>query len=147
MKVPAEIESLLREERVAHLATVDRRGMPHIVPIVFAWEGDRLYTPVDAKPKSVAPTRLRRVRNIVTNPSVQVLLDRYHEDWTQLWYVQVRGRAAVLEDGPAWERGKRLLEAKYQQYQALPLEGYPIIAIEIEGVVTWGWAGELRDED
>ncbi|MDP9296456.1 MAG: pyridoxamine 5'-phosphate oxidase family protein, partial [Actinomycetota bacterium] len=37
--------------RVAHLATVRPDGGPHVVPIVFALEGDRLYTAIDDKPK------------------------------------------------------------------------------------------------
>ena len=37
--------------RVARLATTDPDGRPHLVPIVFALDGDTLYTAVDRKPK------------------------------------------------------------------------------------------------
>jgi PPOX class probable F420-dependent enzyme len=138
MNVPAASEPLL-EARVARLATVDERGRPHIVPIVFAYDAERLYTPVDAKPKSVTPARLRRLMNIAANPEVQVLIDHYEEDWSQLQYVQLRGRAVVLESGDGWENGCRLLEAKYPQYESMPLAGRPIIQMEIEEIVSWGW--------
>jgi PPOX class probable F420-dependent enzyme len=128
----------LARARVARLATVDALGRPHIVPIVFAFESGVLYTPVDLKPKAVAPRRLLRVRNILRNPHVQVLVDRYDEDWTQLAYLQLRGRAELIEIGEEYDRALRLLEAKYPQYRALPLQGRPVIKVTVERVVRWG---------
>lgn len=108
-----------------------------MVPIVFVYEGDEFYSPIDAKPKSVPPERLRRVRNIRRNPDVQVLIDEYDEDWSRLRYAQLRGRASLLEGGEELERAHRLLEAKYQQYRDMPLTGRPVIKVTIEDVVVW----------
>lgn len=135
------IEAFLGSARVARLATVDRRGRPHVVPIVFAYAAGRLYTPIDLKPKAAEPARLRRVRNIRSNPHVQVLIDRYDEDWGRLGYVQLRGRAELIERGAEYRRALRLLESKYPQYEALPLEGRPVIRVTIERVVSWGRVG------
>ena len=77
-----EITRLLTEARSATLGTVDRAGRPHLVPIVFAYRDERLYTAVDRKPKST--NRLKRLRNIEANSYVSVLLDRYDDDWTRL---------------------------------------------------------------
>lgn len=52
--------------RIARLATVTAEGLPHVVPVVFAVDGDIVYTAVDGKPKST--TRLRRLANIERNP-------------------------------------------------------------------------------
>jgi nitroimidazol reductase NimA-like FMN-containing flavoprotein (pyridoxamine 5'-phosphate oxidase superfamily) len=52
--------------RIARLATVDALGTPHLVPIVFAVDGDRVYSAVDAKPKRTPA--LRRLANIAVNP-------------------------------------------------------------------------------
>ena len=131
---------VLEEQRVARLATVDGRGRPHVVPIVFAYAEDVLYTPIDLKPKAVQPDKLRRVRNIRSNPYVQVLIDHYDEDWRRLGYVQLRGQAELIEGGLEYRKAVRLLEAKYRQYADLPLEGRPIIKIRIEGSVAWGSA-------
>ena len=65
--------------RVAALATVGRSGHPHIVPVCFAVEGNRVVTAVDHKPKTT--TALRRVSNVRANPSVSLLVDQYDEDW------------------------------------------------------------------
>ena len=131
-------EQFLEEQRVARLATVDDRGRPHIVPIVFAYADGVVYTPIDLKPKTTSPERLRRVRNILANPQVQVLVDHYDEDWQRLGYVQLRGTAEIIERGVEYDQAIRLLEGKYQQYQELPLEGRPVIKISVERTVTWG---------
>ena len=128
----------MQTQRVARLATVDERGRPHVVPIVFVYAEDRLYTPIDLKPKTAAPHRMRRVSNIAANPNVQVLLDSYDEDWAKLAYVQLRGTAELLEDGEEHRHALELLERKYEQYATLPLHGRPVIKVVIEDVVSWG---------
>src|SRR3984957_10362018 len=70
--------------RVARLATAGLDGQPHLVPFTFALgrhpgQEDRIYSAVDAKPKST--TDLRRLRNIRANPRVAVLADHYEDDW------------------------------------------------------------------
>lgn len=128
----------LNEQRVARLATVDERGRPHVVPIVFVYDEGILYTPIDAKPKSVPPERLRRVRSIQANPHVQVLVDHYDEDWQRLGYIQLRGSAELIKQGAEYQHAISLLEEKYEQYKELPLEGRPVIKISVERTVTWG---------
>jgi len=137
-EITSSARRFLREQRIARLATVDERGRPHIVPIVFVYDEGVVYTPIDSKPKSVPPEQLRRVRSILANPNVQVLLDYYDEDWQRLGYIQLRGSAELLRGGTEHERAISLLEEKYQQYQELPLEGRPVIKITVERTVTWG---------
>ncbi len=133
-----ETKRFVNEQRVARLGTVDERGRPHVVPIVFVYDDGIVYTPIDAKPKSVPPERLRRVRSIQANPHVQVLVDHYDEDWQRLGFVQLRGRAELIDQGAEYERAVSLLEEKYEQYNDLPLEGRPVIKISVERTVTWG---------
>ena len=137
-RVSAQLEQFIRARRVAQLATVAADGRPHVVPIVFAYEAGHIYTPVDLKPKSVAPHRLQRVRNILVSPSVQVLVDRYDEDWSRLGYVQLRGLAELMEEGAEYRKAIRLLEQKYPQYAQLPLQGRPMIKVTVERIVAWG---------
>jgi PPOX class probable F420-dependent enzyme len=131
--------SLLREKvagsRVAHLATTDPDGRPHLVPIVFALDGDTLYTAVDAKPKR--SRTLRRIENARERPRVTVLVDRYAEDWSRLWWIRLRGRARVLDGGDEAERALALLVAKYEQYAEAPPTA-PVLAIDVD---EWrGWS-------
>ena len=41
----------LDSRRVAHLATADGTGAPHVVPVCFALSGDSVYITIDEKPK------------------------------------------------------------------------------------------------
>jgi PPOX class probable F420-dependent enzyme len=121
-------------ERVARLATTDPDGRPHLVPIVFALLGDTLYTAVDEKPKR--SRTLRRIENARERPEVTVLVDHYEDDWTQLWWVRLRGRARVLDGGDEAGRALVALTAKYEQYRETP-PGPPVLAVDI---VDWrGW--------
>ena len=58
----------LTAARVARLATTDSDGRPHLVPIVFALEGDTRYSAVDRKPKH--SSKLRRIENARARPEV-----------------------------------------------------------------------------
>jgi len=120
---------------VARLATVDPDGRPHLVPIVFALDGDTLYSAVDRKPKR--STTLRRIENARARPDVTVLVDHYEDDWRRLWWIRLRGRARVLDDGDERERALELLAAKYPQYRDEPPDG-AVLAVDV--VETRGWS-------
>jgi len=128
----------LTRMRVARLATADAALRPHVIPIVFAIDDRKLYTPVDGKPKRVAPGQLKRVRNLLDNPQVAIVVDEYDEDWTRLAYVQLRGKARIIEAGPEQATAVRLLRQRYEQYKAMEIDEAPVIAVAIEACVTWG---------
>ena len=125
--------------RVAHLATADARGAPHVVPVCFALADDALYVTIDRKPKRGAP--LKRLRNIVENPTVAVVLDRYDEDWTRLGWVMLQGRAEILEAGAEHDRAQAWLRARYPQLAAMDIAALPVIALRIARTVSWGDLG------
>jgi PPOX class probable F420-dependent enzyme len=127
----------IERQRVARLATVDEKRQPHVVPIVYAFDGERLFTPLDAKPKRVGPHQLRRVRNIQANPHVAVVIDEYSDDWRNLAWVQIRGLATLVPSGPEYQAGLALLEARYPQYAVMPLVGRPILVIQARYITSW----------
>ena len=131
--------AFLVRQRVARLATVEGAGIPHAVPVCFALARESVYIALDEKPKDVPATRLKRVRNILQNPDVALVADRYTEEWDLLAFVMVRGRAELLE--PATEEhaaAVRLLRGKYHQYETMRIEENPVIAIRPERAVSWG---------
>ena len=142
MDLPPDLEALVRDARVARFATADEQGRPHVVPVCFVCRDDVAYIALDEKPKRVPVTRLRRVRNLLANPEVQLLIDRYAEDWARLAYVQLRGRAGLLDPGPEHVEALVLLRAKYTQYLAMSLEDAPMIRIEVYDLVAWQAAEE-----
>ena len=119
---------------VARLATVGPDGQPHLVPITFAVDGDRIYTAVDAKPKTT--TNLRRLRNIAGNPRVAVLADHYEADWDRLWWARAEGLASVLGEPADLAGPLALLAARYPRYRTDPPAG-PVIAIRAERWTGW----------
>jgi PPOX class probable F420-dependent enzyme len=123
--------------RVAHLATVDHDGRPHVVPIVFALEADTIYFAVDRKPKRT--TNLKRLRNIAGNPHVAVLVDHYDDEWTSLWWARADGTASVLDPGPDADRALALLAERYAQYRSQPPAG-PVVAIAVERWSGWSFS-------
>jgi len=135
--------AFLVRQRVARLATADGAGKPHAVPVCFALAGASIYIALDEKPKEVPASRLKRVRNILENPEMALIADRYTEDWSLLAFVMVRGRAELLDpDTEEHDAAVRLLRGKYHQYETMRLEENPIIAIRSERAISWGALGE-----
>ena len=134
-----EIEvRFIASQRVAHLASADGVGAPHVVPICFVLEAGIIYTAIDAKPKRVEARRLRRVRNILENPNVALVFDRYVEDWGRIGYVMVTGKGNLVEDEDERSTAEDALREKYPQYHELLPAGCPVIRIEPSHVVSWG---------
>ena len=122
---------------VARLATADNRGVPHVIPICFAYDGTRFYSVLDQKPKRTSLMKLKRVRNILSNPNVTLLLDHYEEDWARLWYVLVSGTAQLIHEGEEHRRAIGLLRKKYPQYRHMDIDSNPIITITAKDVTSW----------
>ena len=137
---------LIDDARVAVLATQGPDGEPRLVPITFAATAEStgliIYTPLDEKPKSVTdPRRLARVRDILARPHVSVLVNNWSEDWRQLSWLRLAGRATLVEPGidESAEHGRAvaLLRARYEQYEQQRLDRRPVIRIEVHRVTGW----------
>ncbi len=130
----------LRVARLAHLATADRAGAPHAVPVCFFFDEVRFYFVIDEKPKARRDTALKRMRNIAENPQVALIVDHYEEDWQQLGYVLIAGTAQVVDDRDEYMAALRGLREKYAQYRdmALSRDRNPIVRIEAARAHAWG---------
>jgi PPOX class probable F420-dependent enzyme len=130
--------AFIAAQRVGRLATADAQGGPHVVPVCFAVSDGALYVTIDEKPKRASARPLKRLRNLMENPSAAFVVDRYDEDWTRLGWVMVRGPTDILSDGPEHDRAQALLRERYPQYRAMQLKELPVIALRIERVTGWG---------
>jgi PPOX class probable F420-dependent enzyme len=130
----AEARERFAAARVAHLATADAAGRPHLVPIVFVVDGDHVYSVVDTKPKRT--TALRRLANVRENPAVALLVDHYDDaNWNALWWVRADGLGRVLD--PAEPEAKRAIALLSQRYPQQLATG-AVLAVDVE---RWsGWA-------
>jgi PPOX class probable F420-dependent enzyme len=134
-----QVRRFVSKRRIGHLATADRSGKPHVVPICFALLDATVYIAIDEKPKSGDPLKLRRLRNIAENPRVAVVVDVYDDaDWSRLGFVLVHASARILNDGDEHARAIGALRDKYPQYRRMALEARPVIAADVESSTAWG---------
>ena len=138
MTLTAAQAAFVVAQRVGRLATADAQGNPHVVPVCFAVSGGALYVTIDEKPKRASTRPLKRLRNLMENPSAAFVVDRYDEDWTRLAWVMLRGPTEILSDGVEHDRAQTLLRERYPQYRAMQLKELPVIALRIERVTGWG---------
>lgn len=137
--------ALLGRLRVAHLATADPSGRPHVVPVCYAFGEDVLWFVVDEKPKRPG-RRLERLRNLDVNPQVALVADVWNEDWSRLEFVLIRGRATVVAEIAEWESAVERLRARYEPYRSMLLspDKNPVVRIDVEHVHHWRAAGPER---
>jgi len=129
----AEARRRFARARVGRIATLRPDGSPHVVPFVFAADGDSLYWVVDDKPKS--SRQIARLTNVAADPRVEAVVDSYDEDWSRLWWVRASGLAEVLAGGDQADHALRLLAAKYPAYGHATPPG-PVVSIR---VTRWTW--------
>ncbi|MCW2803386.1 MAG: hypothetical protein QOF52_1986 [Propionibacteriaceae bacterium] len=125
---------LVEAAPVGRLASVTPEGRPHVVPVCFVLDHDTIYTAVDHKPKRTS--RLQRLANLEHDERCSLLIDRYEDDWTRLWWVRLDGRGRVGTDITERARAIERLTAKYHQYAAHP-PGGDVIAIDISRWAGW----------
>ena len=123
-------------QRVARLATAGGDGQPHLVPVTFAVDGDRIYTAVDHKPKKTAePAAAAEHRGEPPGRTARRPLHR------RLGRTLVGPRRRLRERRHGRDRDAALLDLlaeRYEQYRRARPAG-PVIVIEAE---RWtGWSG------
>jgi PPOX class probable F420-dependent enzyme len=138
------LKTIINKAKVARLATVDLECKPHLVPVVFVFDNDCYFIPIDEKTKRSKPEKLKRAKNIQQNPNVALLIDEYNEDWTRLYFIMIQGKASIItgkglekqNELLLLERAHNLLSYKYHQYQKIGIGEY-IIMIIPQKVITW----------
>jgi coenzyme F420-0:L-glutamate ligase / coenzyme F420-1:gamma-L-glutamate ligase len=137
MSLSRKTIAFIRSARVAHLATADAEGQPHVIPICFVFNGNEFFSAIDEKPKQVALQRLKRLRNIQDNQKVSLVIDHYDEDWRKLVYVLITGKARLVFRGKKHVSAVRLLRSKYAQYRRMAIHERPMIAITPTQWKSW----------
>lgn len=138
MIIPTGERAFIEDRPVGRLGTADGAGYPHVVPVCFAVAGNRVFIPIDGKPKRGDPRDLKRLRNIMENERVCLMIDRYAEDWADLGWVMLRGRARVEPVAAELHTAIELLRARYYQYRDMALEQRPMIVIDVDLCTSWG---------
>lgn len=121
------------------LVTLHPTRGPDPVPTVYAVIGarDAIALPVDHV-KAKRHVRLRRLTNLAVDERAALLIDHYSDDWSQLWWVRVHGRAHVVEpdDGDVDRAGRRALARRHPAYEP-PGSVDRVILLEPSGIAGW----------
>lgn len=138
-----DVRATLESARHGYLSTASPNGDPHLQPVVFQVVGDSVYIAIDEKPKTTL--RLRRLTNIESNPRFALLVDHYDDDWSQLWWILLRGPAEVLWpsewDAEEAEDVIAALRTKYPQYESMELEQRPLLKLTPDRITRWSASG------
>lgn len=142
-EIAEPVRRFLASHSVARLATADARGQPHVIPFCYAFTGADFYFVVDEKPKKQTGKPLKRIRNILENPQVSLVIDDYADDWSQLAYVLVLGTAQLVDTDAEYVSALSLLRERYPQYHSMRLV-FPdnsMVRITPRKVIAWGKVG------
>lgn len=137
-----DLKTIIDKARVARLATADpEECKPHLVSVVFIFDGKYYYIPIDEKAKRSKLENLKRVKNIQANPKVALLIDEYNEDWKSICFVMIQGNASLIsnkehQQNRLIERIHKLLYEKYPQYRDIGI-GKICIKIHPQNVISW----------
>lgn len=80
--------ALLAEPQLAHVATIEPDGAPHVTPVWVDTDGEHILF-------NTAKGRVKH-RNMLRNPVVAISVVDKADDYRTLW---VRGRAEMVEEG------------------------------------------------
>jgi hypothetical protein len=88
----AERDAFLQTQPICRVATVGRRGRPHVGALWFVWDGTALWL------NSIV--RSQRWTDLQTNPQVSVIVDDGGADFFRLRGVELTGRVEVIGEVP-----------------------------------------------
>lgn len=117
----------LRSHELCRLATASKDARPHVVPVIYAMDGEDVIVAVDYGTK--------KLRNVKQNSRVALVVDEYHPNRA----VMVEGECEILERGKEYLRLLGALFDKFETYRKNPWgEGEsPILRIRPTKAVMW----------
>ncbi len=133
MKLKKIEKDFISLQRVIRVATVDKNGTAHNVPVCHVTEGNHIYFATGKKSK--------KIKNLTENGKVALVCDEYSEIWSDLKGVFIQGEARVISKGSKFRKLRKLLYQKYPRYEReAPIEEGKTVIIEViaQKVVSWG---------
>ena len=124
MKLKKAEKDFISLQHVLRVATTDKNGASHNVPICHVLDGGRIYFATEKKSK--------KVKNLIENRKVALVCDEYSEIWSYLRGVLIQGEARVISKGSEFHKLRKLLYQKYPQYERdVPIEEGKAVIIEV----------------
>jgi PPOX class probable F420-dependent enzyme len=132
------LADLLEEPNLARIATLDRSGDPHVVPVWYHWDGERFFVGAQAGD--------RKVVNVLRYGRASIEIDG---DIRRKRGILARGEARVIGGAEGRTAYERISAAQLRRYQPdrpavdvaarMATKGEPVV-IEItpDHILSWG---------
>ena len=119
--------SFLKAHEVCRLATASKDARPHVVPVIYAVDGDDIIVAIDYGTK--------KLKNLRENKNVALVVDDYRPNQG----LMVEGDCEIHERGKEYLRLLQVLFDRFVYYRRNPWgEGEsPILKIKPTKVVMW----------
>ena len=117
----------LKAHELCRLATASKDAKPHVVPVIYAIDGENVVIAIDYG--------TRKLGNLRENRKVALVVDDYRPNHA----VMVEGDCEILEKGKEYLRLLKVLFGRFEYYRKNPWgEGEsPILKIEPAKAVSW----------
>ncbi len=117
----------LKEHELCRMATASRDARPHVVPVIYALDGEDIVIAVDYGTKKLG--------NLRQNSKVALVVDDYHPNRA----VMVEGECEIIEKGKEYLRLLKVLFDRFEFYRKHPWgEGEsPILKVRPTKAVMW----------
>ncbi len=119
--------SFLKAHEVCRLATASKDGKPHVVPVIYALDGENVLIAIDYGTKKLG--------NLRQNRQVALVVDDYRPNHA----VMVEGECDIFEKGKEYLRLLKILFDRFEMYRKHPWgEGEsPILKVRPTKAVMW----------
>jgi nitroimidazol reductase NimA-like FMN-containing flavoprotein (pyridoxamine 5'-phosphate oxidase superfamily) len=117
----------LKSHELCRLATASKDAKPHVVPVIYALDGENVVIAVDYGTKKLS--------NLRENKKVALVVDDYRPNRA----IMVEGESEILERGKEYLRLLQILFDKFEFYRKHPWgEGEsPILKVKPTKAVMW----------
>jgi nitroimidazol reductase NimA-like FMN-containing flavoprotein (pyridoxamine 5'-phosphate oxidase superfamily) len=119
--------AFLRSHELCRLATASKEAKPHVVPVIYALDGENVVIAVDYGTKKLV--------NLRENRKVALVVDEFHPNKG----VMMEGECEILERGREYLRLLKILFDRFEYYRKNPWgEGEsPILKVKPSKAVMW----------
>jgi nitroimidazol reductase NimA-like FMN-containing flavoprotein (pyridoxamine 5'-phosphate oxidase superfamily) len=131
MKLTEKETEFISSQNVGRISTVDKKGMPHNVPVCPLLDRGRVYFATE--------TNAKKVKNIKANPRVAIVFDVYSDSWKKLRGVMLQCDARIV-DKAGFTKIRAKLYEKYPQYEKeAAIEPQDSVIVELEPAKKFSW--------
>jgi PPOX class probable F420-dependent enzyme len=123
---PKQLDFVRRHE-LCRMATASKDARPHVVPVIYALDGEDIIIAIDYGTK--------KLKNLRENKRVALVVDDYHPNHA----IMVEGECEILERGREYLRLLQVLFDRFETYRKHPWgEGEsPILRVRPTKAVMW----------